>query len=439
MSLLLHTFTALALVLAARPAAAEDAPPLTVDVRTDRPIVHVDPRDQMAPLGGTPARRAYIRVRIESARNQPPAATPLNLAVVIDRIPQPGGDDDALANAVRALVGDLTPNDLAAVVGYSDVVEVLWPSGPPRDDLDFLGRLVAPLPQAPALPGAQPTPRANVFGGIAKGAAEVRRFVGPGRVSHIIVLASHAPGLGPQRPAELAQLGQALARDGIGLTIIDTGARPDRALRALADGATGAHHNAQDAPRIRTAMADTVARLRAIRARDVRLDITFHEGVVPVRVISSPGAVMRGEVNATLGDLRPPGAFEVIAQLDTARCPVGTRIIADAGVRYFDMQLLREHALHTPLTVTCSPGEPHEAHFDYDVLSSVALALGEDARERSRAAAARADVETARTLLAQTIDELRETANAIKHPEILTLIDELEAELRSLGNPAAND
>lgn len=411
------------------------APLVAVEARLDRPIVLVDVASGSGAPGRSAARHAYLRLRVAARARAGERPAPLNLAIVVDRA---AVREPAVSAALDEVLGSLTPSDVAAVVEYGDVVEVRRPA----DGRPVAGRTptvptFAAEAASVAAPGAS---GANLFGGVAKGAAEIRKYLGSARVSHLLVVAARPPGAGPRDPRALGELGAALARDGIGITVVDVGARGTLALKALAGGGGGAYlpvgGNA-----VRGQLREALRAARAVRARDVGVEIRFPGAVAPMRVLGAPSAEVMGRVvRVRLGDVRLTGGGELLARLDTTLCEPGRRRIGEVHVRYFDMHEAREVASVTPLEVTCAVGERQGAQVDFDVTASVAMALGEDARTEARRAVARGQTEQAALALAVALEELRELVSGpLAGVEVLSLIDALESEVRALRDRSARE
>jgi len=416
---------------------ARSSPPLvTLEVRLDRPILRTDPEaEHHGPRRVTP-RTAYLRVRgLASGRRDNEGAASVNVGLVVDRLSASGTSvGEALLESVREIFDGLVPGDVASLVGYSDIVEVLHGAGPIEEGGGFGERLAALREGRPlrGQDGAAPRGGGNVFGGLAKGAAEVRKFVGNARISHLVLMSAHAPGLGPRRPAELAQLGLSLARDGIGLTVIDLSEGPSPAYQALAAGASGVYIRLDDPRKLRSTVGRVLQNLREVRARNLQLRVRFATGIAPVRVFGPRGEVMKRHISAQIGDMRVPGAFEFVAEVDAALCTAGTRAVAETELRYYDLHRKVEITERSELMATCLPGDMDEAQLDFDVAISVALAIGDDAREGAKRALDAGDSAEAAAILGRALAQLEVTAAALKHSEILSLVDELEQELAAL-------
>jgi len=402
-----------------------------LDLRLDRPIIRIDSDRQATAPRVTPLHRAYVRLRITArAATATTRHAPLNIAIAVDRTGHEDPEmDAAITEAVQQALESLAPHDVVALVAYSDTVEVLAAAGPPRQAAGIMLRLMAGKGNGALGPNAR---GANLFGGVAKAAAEVRRHTSHSRVSHVLVISAQPPGLGPQSPNALAQFGASVAREGVGVTVIQTGSPDEPAIRALTVGAGGTFLAVQDAGQVGPAVDETIARLRSVRARDIRVQMSFDGNTPPTRIVGSVGEIARTRVNASWRELRAARTLELIAQVDTDRCVPGSHPFAQAELRYFDVQTNREITVLAPLGVTCALGDTHESHFDFEVATSVSIALGEEAREAARRALGRGDRVEAERVLSVVLKELRDTASAMKHPEIMSVVDDLESELRTL-------
>ena len=62
-----------------------------------------------------------------------------------------------------------------------------------------------------------------LFGGVSKGAKEIRKFLSHKRVNRMVLLSDGLANVGPQSPSELGDLGSSLIEDGISVTTIGLG------------------------------------------------------------------------------------------------------------------------------------------------------------------------------------------------------------------------
>ncbi len=397
-------------------------PPLSLELRLDRPLVHVAP-PPTDPGEGQELRRAYVRIRVAATRQA--AAAPLHVALVVDRAVLGGGD---AVSALGRLGEPFGAPDLLTVLAFDDTVEVLAPPGPAADGQAALARL------STAQPGGHGP--ANLFGAVAKAAAELRRFTGPARVSHVIVVSARAPGLGPQRPTDLAELGTKLVKDGLGVSALQVGDGPDDALRALARGGAGNFSGGLDVAGVPGAVDDIVKRLRSVRARGLRIAVSFDGETPPLRVIGGFGELTRPpapRLVTTWSELAAPDSLELFAELDMRRCEPGRHAFASAELHYFDVQLNRAVSVSAPLAGECRIGDPAATEMDYEVAAAVAVAVAEEAREAARVALAESRRDGAARAFEAALRELRGPLLAERHPDIMALADELEAELGALG------
>lgn len=322
-------------------AAAAEAPAASVVCR-----IEVD----RAVLPAGPAQTAVLKISLDApaaprAGNRPP----VNLAVVLDRSGSMTGDKiEKAKEAAIAALRRLGPDDLFSLVMYDHEVETLVPAQSARNTEWIEGRI--------RTIGA----RGNtaLFAGVSQGAAEVRRHLEDRRYVHrIILLSDGLANVGPSAPEDLARLGAALIKENISVTTVGVGTDYNEDLMTRlsqqSDGNTYFVRSSDDLPRIFSAELGDVL---SVVARKVILEITFPDGVTPVRIIGRDGSVGRDKVELQLNQLYggqqkyvlvevrvPPGTAGTERELAQARCRYENALTAAAetaagrvGARFSD-------------------------------------------------------------------------------------------------------
>jgi len=139
---------------------------------------------------------------------------PVNLAIVLDKSESMQGQKlqhakTAAINAVRML----HPNDIVSIITYDHTVHVLVPATKASDQHTIIA----------AIASIQSGGSTALFGGVSKGAYEVRKFKSTDRVNRIILLSDGLANRGPSTPGELGALGRSLGSEGITVSTIGLG------------------------------------------------------------------------------------------------------------------------------------------------------------------------------------------------------------------------
>ncbi len=317
---------------------------------------------------------------------------PVNLALVIDRSGSMGGDKiekarEAALEAVRQLVAD----DIVSVIAYDSRVETLVPA----QRVGNRRRLEEAIRSLEATGGTA------LYGGVVRGADEVRRFSEDGRyVNRVILLSDGQANVGPSSPEELGRLGASLMREGIAVTTIGLGLGFNEDLMTRlaqrSDGNTYFVEDSSDLPRI---FAAELGDVLSVVARRVVIEIEFPEGVRPLRFVGRDGVIRERKAELTLSQIYGGQEKFALIEVEVAAADAGReREIARARVSYEDALEQREATLTAVRNVRFSAtaadvvkSANHQLQADY-AANVIALAKDEaialvDANRREAAGA----------------------------------------------------
>ncbi|MDY0060285.1 MAG: VWA domain-containing protein [Myxococcota bacterium] len=273
---------------------------------------------------------SYLKVGLVAgdARQERPLA---NVALVLDRSGSMMGEKLQRAKeAAKLAVERLRPDDVVAVVTYSDTVSVLVPAT----------RAVAREAILDAIDSIGASGSTALFAGVSKGAEEVRRFYHPHRVNRIVLLSDGLANVGPSSPAALGSLGESLGREGIGVTTIGLGLDYNEDLMTqLAGRSEGNHFFAQTPEDLQRGFDLEFSIGLAVAMRDVRVAIRCAEGVRPVRLLSGTGDIVGQQVAVRLNQLYAGKEAVVLLELQTAfpeprpAYPVASLVVTGSDLR----------------------------------------------------------------------------------------------------------
>lgn len=362
--------------------AKETAEPIRLTVDVDRTV-----------LPSESTERAVVKIGLDCIRlPRRDARPPVNLALVIDRSGSMEGDKIAKAReAARELVRRLAPDDIVSLVAYDSNIEVLVPAqrvGNGRELEAAIGRIEAHGGTA-------------LYGGVSRGAAEVRRFLGESKhVPRIILLSDGQANVGPSSPVELGRLGASLMKEGITVSTIGLGLGFNEDLMTRlaqrSDGNTYFVESSEDLPRIFAAELGDVLN---VVARRVVIEIQFPEGVRPLQFVGRDGSISGQKAELALNQLYGGQEKFALIEVEVAPAKAGAeREIARATIAYEDAVSNRAAAQTAARTVKFSAdakvviaSADHKVQADF-AANSLALAKDEavvlaDAGRRDEAAA----------------------------------------------------
>lgn len=362
--------------------AKENSGPIRLAIDVDRDVL---------PANST--ERAVIKVGLDCLR--PPRRedrAPVNLALVIDRSGSMEGAKIAKAReAALELVRRLAPDDVVSLIAYDSNVQVLVSAQRVGD-----GRALER-----AISGIEAGGSTALYGGVTRGADEVRRYLGELKhVPRVILLSDGQANVGPSSPEELGRLGASLMKEGIPVTTIGLGLGFNEDLMTRlaqrSDGNTYFVESSDDLPRIFAAELGDVLN---VVARRVVIHIDFPEGVRPVQFVGRDGVIRERSAELTLNQVY--GGQEKFALIEVEVKPTrpGTeQEIARAKLSYEDAAsnkaasttAVRSIKFSTDTKVVVASAN-HQVQADF-AMNSLALAKDEavklaDAGRRDEAAA----------------------------------------------------
>jgi Ca-activated chloride channel family protein len=369
----------------------------------DNPVrLSIDVDRRVLPAGST--ERAVVKIGLDCLRLPPRGARPpVNLALVIDRSGSMGGDKIARAReAALDLVRRLGPDDVISIIAYDTRVETLVSAQ----------RVGSAHGLEAAIRGIEAEGSTALYGGVTRGAAEVRRFIEDSRyVNRVILLSDGLANVGPSSPEELGRLGHSLMKEGISVTTIGLGLGYNEDLMARlasrSDGNTYFVENSRDLPDI---FNREIGDVLNVIARRVVIEIDFPAGVRPVNFVGRDGVIRGQKAELTLNQLY--GGQEKFALIEVEVSPEmagAEREIARARVNYEDALTARSASVTAQRNVSFS-GERQAvvASADHQVQADYAANVLAVAKDEAIALVDSGKKNEAAALLRQRSAELKE-------------------------------
>jgi Ca-activated chloride channel family protein len=250
---------------------------------------------------------------LKSKKERPP----VNVCLVLDKSGSMNGEK--MANARQAAIDAvdmLRPDDIVSVVTYDTTVSVLVPATKLTDQ-EFVKQ---------AIRGINAGGNTALFAGVSKGAAEIRKFLDLERVNRIILLSDGLANNGPSSPAELAELGASLKKEGISVSTLGLGLDYNEDLmQQLAARSGGNHHFIEKA----TELADTFRHefddVTSVVAQDVDVRMTVLEGIRPVRVLGNSAEINGQQVFVKLSQIYSLQDKHCVIELELPPSESGTQ------------------------------------------------------------------------------------------------------------------
>lgn len=354
--------------------------------------------------------------------------TPVNVAFVIDRSGSMTGEKirDARRAALAAL-DHLGADDIVSVVIYDHLVDVLVPA----TKLTDRGAVER------AIRGIETRGDTALFAGVARGAAEVRKFAAPGFVNRVVLLSDGLANVGPSSPGALGELGTSLGREGLSVTTIGLGhGYNEDLMTVLARRSDGTHYFAERSTDLATVFRYELGDLTSVVAQDVRVRVECADGVRPLRALGLDAWIADRVVTASMNQLYAGQERFVMIEVQVpAHGREGSYDVARAEVTYREPLEGTTVSLGGSVGVraSCDVGDVARAE-DGRVLADATLLL---ATERARQAVLLRDegrVEEARHLLLDNVRDLQDGAKRWNAPKLKAYHEKNRADADDIGN-----
>jgi Ca-activated chloride channel family protein len=368
-----------------------------VDVAISNPLI---------PAGKTTT--AYVQI---SLRGLPiPIETqraPVNIAIVLDKSGSMQGQkiQHAKQAAIRA-VQMLGPNDIVSIVTYDTNVHVLVPATKASDRRNIIR----------AINQIQAGGSTALFGGVSKGAYEVRKFLSNNRVNRVILMSDGLANHGPSTPGELGALGRSLGSEGITVSTIGLGLDYNEDLMTqLAMNSDGNHMFAETPEDVARAFEAELGDVLSVVAQEVSIIFTCADGTRPVRVLGREAEISGQRMRLSMNQLYNEQTKFVILEVEVPATGAShNRRIGEAEVRYTNMHTHSNIKESFAVTVTGgkSPAAV-ERNVNKDIMASVIHMQGVENNKRALALRDKGEVEEAKKLLTSNSQFLLD--NSIKY------------------------
>ncbi len=272
----------------------------------------------------------YIKVGLTGFELEQARHTPVNVAIVIDRSGSMAGNKIAKAREAALMAVDrLNAEDIVSIVAYNDTVAVLVPATKASDKAAIragIERLDANGSTA-------------LFAGVSKGADEIRKFLSKDRVNRVILISDGQANVGPSSTSSLAELGESLAKERIGVTTIGLGLDYNEDLMTQlarkSDGNSGFANSSDDLLRL---MKSEFGDVLAVVAQELVVRLDCADGIRPVRVLGREAEITGSTVRVQISQLNAGQEKYVLLEVEVPATKTRkTRTVATATVTYANM------------------------------------------------------------------------------------------------------
>lgn len=303
---------------------------------------------------------------------------PVNLAIVLDKSGSMQGEKIAKAREAAIMaISRLNSEDIVSFIVYDSTVRVIIPATKLTDRESVFNKIR----------NIQAGGSTALFGGVSKGAEEVRKFFSSKRVNHIILLSDGLANIGPQSPSELGRLGASLGKEGVTVSTIGLGLGYNEDLMAkLAFHSDGNHFFVENAMDLASIFDKEFGKAMSVVAQKIKIEIKCARGIRPVRVLGREADIVGQKVYLTINHLYSDYHKYLILEIESAPTEHGTRRkMADVRVRYKNMTTETTDNLASIVTARFSSSKKEvERHTNNTVMADAIELI---AVERSQMAA----------------------------------------------------
>ena len=373
---------------------------------------------------------------------------PINVAIVLDRSGSMQGEkiEKAREAAISAL-DLLKHDDIVSIIAYDSDVNVLVPATKLTDKEQVKSVIRA----------IQADGNTALFGGVSKGAAEVRKFMDEKHVNRIILLSDGLANVGPSSPGELADLGNSLKKENISVSTLGLGLGYNEDLMVqLAAKSGGNHQFIENAAELADVFRREFDDVLSVVAQAVDLKIEIPEGIRPVRVLGNAADINGQSVITRLSqvysDQQKYVVVEVEIPAELARAAVDSNgaefarptHLATVYVSYMNMVSEKSETLSGEVTVSfSSSAEKVSASVNNAVMADVVALVASEQNKLATGLLDIGDIEGCRKSLESNAIFLNDNADKLACPSLKELADSNLDQLKRLkdinsnGAPAA--
>jgi Ca-activated chloride channel homolog len=350
-----------ALFLAAGPGRVL-AKPVILDVSLANPM-----------LKENETQRVFLKIGLTGAqaeRQETRSRAPVNLALVIDKSGSMQGERIRQAReAAAAVVNRLRDDDIVSVVTFDSVVTVVVPATRATDRAAIVRNIET----------IEANGSTALYGGVAKGVAETRKFLARDHVNRVILLSDGQANVGPSSPGALGELGAAVAKDGMAVTTIGLGLGYNEDLMVrLARASDGNHAFVQNADDLVAVFDREFGEATSVVAQEVEIRIECAKNVRPVRTLGRQADISGQTVVASLNRVLGGQERYLMLEAEVDGHAAGREAaVADVTVSYRNLASRERETIRKSAGVrfTASP-EVAEKAVDKAVMAEAVMQIG---------------------------------------------------------------
>jgi len=215
-----------------------------------------------------------LKIGIKSREARPDERKPAMLTFVVDTSGSMVRDDrlELVREALKGLIGDLSPDDAVAIVGFSNEAELLLPRTQARHKQRLLDAIAA----------LEAHGATNIEAGLNLAYRIADESYSPDAVNRMILCSDGAANVGAKGPDELLKLVKVFAGRGIDLCTIGFGMGQyhDKMMMTLADNGNGTYHFVDSQAEARKVFREQLPPHLNVLAKDAKVQVEFNPDVI---------------------------------------------------------------------------------------------------------------------------------------------------------------
>jgi Ca-activated chloride channel family protein len=385
---------------------------------------------------------AWMRVGLTGFHLKPEGErAPINVAIVLDRSGSMQGEkiEKAREAAINAL-DLLKPTDIVSIIAYDTDVSVLVPATKLTDKEQVVG----------VIRGIQANGNTALFGGVSKGAAEVRKFLDDKHVNRIILLSDGLANVGPSSPGELGDLGTSLKKENISVSTLGLGSGYNEDLMVNLAGKSGGNHQfIENASELASIFRREFDEALSVVAQEIDLKIEIPEGIRPVRVLGNAADINGQSVVTRLAQVYSDQQKHVVIEVEIPASMAiegtdgndGTKpvTLAKVAVTYANMCNHKSETLEGSVAVACSSDEEKvKASRDNSVMADVVALLANERNKLATQFLDQGDIEACRRTLQENASYLSENGAELNVDALEIFAETNRSQLKRLEGITSN-
>ena len=374
----------------------------------------------------------YLKVSLKGEDHSQAPRSPVHVAIVLDKSSSMQGAKIQQAKEAAILaINSLGADDIVSVITYDSQVNLIYPAAKPADKQKIIN----------AIRQIEASGATALFGGVSKGAEELRKHLSRNYVNRVILLSDGQANIGPQSPQELGSLGNSLSKEGISVTTIGLGLGYNEDLMAqLARRSGGNNVFVESETALLRAFQNEFKDVFSVAARDATVVIDTKPGVRPVRVLGREAQINGQRVEVKLDQVYARQEKFLILELEVASdFDLTQQELAKVTMNYYDLQTKKFRTKTQMVKLSRSADTAKSQGSVNNAVMASALELialeNSDQAIKLRDAGRSAD---AKKLLEESAHRSARAAEQYKSPALQSLSSDLSANAKKLDGAEWN-